>query len=68
MMEEKTTNFVPQACACFFLLRCAVFIAWNGWRCFAGSAVQRACSDFIRVHGAEMLLGHGAETQIQRRN
>ena len=36
MMYEKTTNFVLQACACFFFLRCTVLIAWNGWRCFAG--------------------------------
>ena len=50
MMYEKTTNFVLQACACFFFLRCAVFLAWNGWRCFAGSAALRAHS------GASVLL------------
>ena len=43
-MCTKKTNFVLQACACFFFLRCAVLNAWNGWLCFAGSAALRARS------------------------
>ena len=32
-----------------------------------GFHAQWSVKNFIRVHGAEILLGHGAETQIQQK-